>query len=127
MARPFCLIFLASILSAPAGAQDDAPKRATVPPVPPAAILSAPAFARDNPAPGFVHLDATIDPERAQPGAFPPEGIAVEYRGLANFGVCPIARLHVPTARVPEMQALLRSLEPQFAVQKDGWVTLKRR
>jgi hypothetical protein len=126
MARFLWLLVLAAILAAPVVARNGAAEGTAEPRAPPPVSLSISSSKQKSPPPGFTYLEAVIDPERAPPGVYPPDGIAVELRGLANMGTCfPVVRLTVPTERVPEVQALLRSMEPQFSC-KDGWCTVKR-
>jgi hypothetical protein len=125
MDRFLWLLVLAPILAPPVVAQNDA-NGVAEPLVPPPVSVSISSSKQERPPPGFAYLEAVIDPERAPSRAYPPDGVAVEVRGLANMGTCfPIVRLTVPTARVPEVQALLRSMQPQFSC-KDGWCTVKR-
>src|SRR5262245_14220915 len=125
MSRSRCSMLLALVLAAPVAAQDAGKGPAAAVP-PPVSMAFMGKSDQKSPPPGFVFLNAVIDPQRAPATAYPPAGVTVEDVGLANYGTClPIVRLTVPVERVPEVQALLRSMRPQFTCN-DGWCTLKR-
>jgi hypothetical protein len=125
LSRSRCSILLSLLLAAPVGAQDAGKGPAAAVP-PPVSMAFMGKSDQRSPPPGFVFLDAVIDPQRAPAGAYPPAGVTVEHVGLANYGTClPVVRLTVPVERAPEVQALLRSMKPQFTCNDDGWCTLK--
>jgi hypothetical protein len=91
MSRFHCLALLAPLLAAPVAAQD---------------------AGRDDPAPtGLIFIEARIDPQHVQSGAFPPEGIAVKHQEFRNCIL--FAKLTVPIERELEVRALLKSMAPQ--------------